>query len=165
MLKLMLVVVMLLHLTPGLTMAQTDPDFQGSYNDWKVFSRGSGAQRICYALSEAQDKRPTQVSHGNIFFMIASWADKTATEQPNLAVGYPLAPSNPPEARIGSNKFSLYVEGKEAFFENDKQIVASMRKGSVMRINAVSTRGTATAYKFSLSGVTAALRRVKAICG
>jgi len=33
-----------------------------------------------------------------------------------------------------------------------------------MRIEATSQRGTATAYLFSLTGVTAALERVDALC-
>ena len=39
-----------------------------------------------------------------------------------------------------------------------------MRRGSDMRINAVSGRGTATSYIVSLRGVTAALQRVDREC-
>ena len=39
-----------------------------------------------------------------------------------------------------------------------------MRRGATMRIEAVSARGTNTAYTFSLSGVTAALRQAGELC-
>ena len=43
--------------------------------------------------------------------------------------------------------------------------VRAMRRGSDMRVEATSNRGTATAYTFSLLGVTAALEQVDDLCG
>ncbi|MFT6462772.1 MAG: hypothetical protein ACJA0Y_002281 [Maricaulis maris] len=39
-----------------------------------------------------------------------------------------------------------------------------MRRGSVMRVTATTLDGVATAYEFSLSGVTAALERAETLC-
>jgi hypothetical protein len=40
-----------------------------------------------------------------------------------------------------------------------------MRRGSVMRVTATTAEGVASAYEFSLSGITASLQRVAALCG
>ena len=50
--------------TPALAQA---PDFQGQHHDWRVFTRGSGAERVCYAVTRPTDSRPGTVDHGQAF--------------------------------------------------------------------------------------------------
>ena len=144
-----------------------EPEFQGTHNAWRVFTRGAGGERICYALSTPTEELPASANHGEVFFILASWANGDANEQPNFLAGYSLRADNPPEARVGSSRFDMFVSEQEGFLEDqsdESRLVRSMRRGSVMRVEAVSTRGTATAYEFSLSGVTAALRQVGQLC-
>lgn len=152
------------------SLAQTEatPQFQGTHNDWRVFTHGSGDDRKCYALTAPTEELPASAIHGDVFFLVSSWADGRASEQPNFLAGYPLRPDNPPQARVGSSRYDMFVDQREGFLTDlgdEPRLVRSMRRGSVMRIEAVSTRGTATAYQFSLSGVTAALRQVGQLCG
>ena len=61
-----------------------------------------------------------------------------------------------------------FVSEQEGFLEEtgeESQLVRAMRRGSDMRVEATSNRGTATAYTFSLLGVTAALEQVDDLCG
>lgn len=156
--------------SPGVAQAQSgvQPEFQGTHNAWRVFTRGTGVERICYALSSPTESLPASANHGEVFFIVASWANGNANEQPNFLAGYPLRPDSPPEARVGSSRYDMFVSEQEGFLEqagDETRLVRSMRRGSVMHVEAVSTRGTATAYQFSLSGVTAALRQVGQLCG
>ena len=150
------------------TPALAAPKSEGTFNDWTVYTTTDGSERICYALSEAKSKVPGNVTHGDVYFMVANWKSGAASEQPSLITGYPLKPSSPPRARVGSTRITMYTSDNEAFVEagsDEKQLVRQMRKGSTMQINAVSQRGTATSYEFSLKGVTAALRKAKSLCG
>lgn len=145
-----------------------EPAFQGEHNDWRVFTRGEGEAKICYATSRPTDARPGSVDHGEVYFLIASWASGAAEEQPSFLAGYPLRPDNAPVARVGSSRYPMYVSEREGFVEDlrdEERLVAAMRRGSTMRVEAMSARGTATAYEFSLSGVTAALEQVERLCG
>ena len=147
--------------------ANAQPKAVANFKDWSVFVRGSGAEKICFAATEAKSKSPTSVNHGDVFFLVASWASGAAAEQPSLMTGYSINLKPEPTVRIGSDKWTMYSAENEAFIEantEEKRLVRAMRRGADMRVSAVSARGTATNYELSLRGVTAALQRVKREC-
>ena len=140
---------------------------EGVFTDWSVYSKTDGGERICYALAKPSTKTPSSVTHGDIYFMVSNWKSGAAKEQPSLLTGYPLKNTIPPAARVGSSKIPMYAAQNEAFVESgtdEKKLVRAMRKGSTMRVDAVSQRGTKTSYEFSLRGITAALSKAKTIC-
>ena len=155
--------------TAGLTApcAVAAPDLAEKFSDWKVYVNGTGSSKICYALSSPTRKSPSNVDHGDVFFMVSTWKSGSASEQPSLITGYSFKVSSPPVARVGSYKTDMYAAQNEAFIEEssqEKRLVKNMRSGSLMRVSAVSQRGTATSYEFSLKGITAALKKAKTLC-
>jgi hypothetical protein len=149
------------------TLAQDDPEFRGEYRDWRVFTRGSAEGQICFALSRPADSAPQALTHGDVYFLVASWQSGSVSEQPSLLVGYELRPASPPEVRVGSGRFDMYTDGQEAFLDDlddEPSLVRAMKRGSVMRVTATTSDGMATAYEFSLAGVTAALQRAQSLC-
>ena len=148
-------------------LGQSDPQFRGEYTDWRVFTRDTDQGLVCYALSRPVDSAPRNHEHGSVYFLVSSWQNGAVTEQPNLLVGYDLRPTSPPRIRIGSSRYSMFTDGQEGFLDQldeEPQVVRSMRRGSVMRVEATTSDGIATAYEFSLRGITAALQRVDALC-
>ncbi|MFB9372525.1 invasion associated locus B family protein [Algimonas porphyrae] len=147
--------------------AANAPRLEGRHADWIVYTRGSGQAKTCYVVSEATTKSPGTANHGNIFFLVSNWANGAATEQPSLMTGFPLKPARAPKARVGSTAITMYGADNEAFIAetaDERRLVASMRKGANMTVEAVSARGTDVSYNFSLKGVTAALRQAGALC-
>ena len=152
---------------PAFSQAATGANLEGVFTDWTVYSREEAGDKICYVLAKPSTKTPTSVRHGDIYFMVANWKSGAAQEQPSLLTGYPLKAEVPPSARVDRNKIPMFAADNEAFIESatdEKKLVQSMRKGSRMRVDAMSTRGTQTSYEFSLKGVTAALKKAKAAC-
>jgi len=148
-------------------LAQT-PRAVATFKDWSVFVRNVDGEKICFAAAEASDKSPKSVNHGDVFFLVATWASGAAAEQPSLMTGYAIDQKPEPNIRIGSDKWDMYSSENEAFIESndeEQRLLRAMRRGADMRVSAVSTRGTATSYVVSLRGVTAALDRVKRECG
>ena len=149
-------------------LAQDEPEFRGEYSDWRVFTRPTEAGLVCYALSRPTDSAPRTFDHGTVYFIVASWQNGAVNEQPNLLTGYDLRPTSPPEVRVGSSRFDTFTDGSESFLDDlsdESDLVRQMRRGSAMHVTATTAAGVATAYEFSLSGVTAALQRVEALCG
>lgn len=145
-----------------------EPKLEGTYGDWAAYSRAQGGDKICYVISEPQKKIPSSVKHGDIFFMVSNWKSGQANEQPSLMAGYPLKVTSPPTTIVGSARTRMYVSQNEAFIKdtsNERQLVKKMRAGANMRVSAMSARGTAVSYDFSLKGVTAALKKAKSSCG
>lgn len=144
-----------------------EPQTVATFRDWSVFTREVGGDTICFAATEAKDKSPKSVNHGDIFFLVATWKSGAARNQPSLMTGYNLRDAPPPTLRIGSEKWEMYVSDNEGFIESvrdEQSLVSAMRRGSDMRISAVSNRGTATSYVISLLGVSAALDRASELC-
>lgn len=162
-----LTTVLALSLAAPAAAAAAAPQAVASFRDWSVFVREAGGDRICFAAAEAKDKSPKSVNHGDIFFLVATWKSGAATNQPSFMAGYNLKDAPPPTIRIGSERWDMYVSDNEAFIENardEQSLISAMKRGSEMRISAVSSRGTATNYLISLQGVTAAVDRAVAAC-
>jgi len=167
-LRFCLVVLALFSGSANAAWAQEEPEFQGEYSDWSVFTRMTDAGRVCYALSRPRDSAPRAHEHGNVYFIIASWQSGLVEAQPNILVGYDLRPTSPPRVRVGSDRFDMFVDGQEGFLDDlddEARLVRAMQRGSVMRVTGTTQAGVATSYEFSLSGVTAASQRVDALCG
>ncbi|MGB0908465.1 MAG: invasion associated locus B family protein [Maricaulaceae bacterium] len=145
----------------------SEPKLAGKHGDWSAYTRIDGSEKICYVLATPRSKLPKSVRHGDIYFMVANWRSGQASEQPSLLTGYPLHEDNGPQVRVGNAKINMFVDQNEAFIEdgdNEVRLVRSMRKGSTMKVSAVSKRGTNVTYEFSLKGITAALKKAKQSC-
>jgi hypothetical protein len=145
----------------------SEPRLEGTFKDWTTYSRDAGGDKSCYAITKAKTMSPSSVRHGDIYFMVSNWRSGVANEQPSFLASYDLNNNIPPEASIGSKKAVFYAANNEAFIENsadEATLVRAMRGGSTMRMKARSKRGTDVAYSFSLSGVTAALKKAKDAC-
>ncbi len=151
----------------SLAIKAAEPQPVATFKKWSVFVKEDGGERICYAATDAQELAPASVNHGSVFFLVASWKSGAARNQPSLMTGYQLNAAPAPAIRIDSEKWEMYTDDNEAFIErsaDEARLIAAMKRGAEMRVSAVSSRGTATSYVFSLSGVSAALARVEEAC-
>ncbi|MBL4596287.1 MAG: hypothetical protein JKX99_06885 [Robiginitomaculum sp.] len=163
----LLVLVIILCLLSVAAFANDAPKLHTTVKDWNVLTRSVDGDLLCYVRSFATDKSPQSVNHGDIAFFVGTWKSGAAFEQPSLITGYPIRAQTPPKAKVGNRTITMFSAGQEAFVEaerDEKRLVQAMRKGSRLRIEAMSERGTATAYEFSLSGITSALRKANALC-
>ncbi|RFB06407.1 hypothetical protein DX908_08785 [Parvularcula marina] len=144
-----------------------EPEAVANYRDWTVYKAEVGGDTVCYAVTEPTDRDPAGVDHGEVYFAVSTWKSGKAAEQPSLMAGYDLRERPKPLVRIGSNRWDMFTAGDEAFIETDgdeSRLVGAMKRGSDMRISAMSERGTNTEYSFSLYGITNALERAAREC-
>lgn len=142
-------------------------------NDWSVFQAGEQGSKVCWIVSQptrttaSRNGKSVQVRRGDIFLMVSIRpADGVETEISFLG-GYPFKPGSKVEGTVGSDKFSLFTEGENAWApsaKEDAEIVSAFRRGSSAKLEAVSARGTTTVDTFSLSGFTAALEAATSLC-
>lgn len=146
--------------------AQAAPTAIGRYDNWTVFTEDVGGEKLCYAATEATDKAPQSANHGDVWFFVSNWASGKARSQPSLKVGYDLRADLPARASVGRSGWTLYGVGGEAFAQDrdDSQIVAALRRGSELHVEAVSSRNTQVSYHFSLSGSAAAIDKASSLC-
>ena len=78
--------------------------------------------------------------------------------------GYDLNTSSKVTVTVGNRSFTMFVNGKSGWMENaaeEPQLVAAMKGGADMKIQAQSKRGTKTSYTYSLKGISAALAAIQ----
>ncbi|NLS07972.1 hypothetical protein HGP14_32655 [Rhizobium sp. P32RR-XVIII] len=133
--------------------------------DWSVYSYDRNGRPTCYALSVPKEAKPADVDHGQNYFLIAP-AEKGGHSEPEAIMGYDLKAGSTVQVSVGDQTFRMFTKDKKAWVNDmarEPELVKAFRAGSRMILEAISARGTHTAYTYSLNGVTAALDRV-ALC-
>lgn len=138
-----------------------------TYKDWAVYVHEKDTSKTCFAISKPMDMKPKGVNRGDVFFYVSSWPGDKVNNEISIKIGYPLDGESAPSASIGADQFNLFAEGDKAFIADETveiNLVKAMKKGSTLVIKGRSKRGTATTDKYSLAGISAALKRVNAEC-
>lgn len=139
----------------------------GAFKDWNAYMLDDPAKKVCFIVSEPKSKKLTKGAHrSDPFFLVTRWAPGQIF-QPSTIVGYPQAPGTKAKVTIGTDKFDMFVDGDGAWMESedgDKTLLAAMRKGSTMTIEATSAKGTKSTDRYSLAGLGQALDKLDDSC-
>lgn len=144
--------------------AAQSPTRINQFNAWGAYSYDSSNGKVCYILSVPTQSSPENVNHGDIFFLVSQRPGQNVSYEPQAMMGYPLADASKVRVTVDGREFVLFTRENSAWVENaaeEPALVAAMRGGSTMTVNATSGRGTSTSYSYSLSGVTAALNEIE----
>ncbi len=147
----------------GIAAAQSPTQIK-QFNAWGAYSYNSPKGKVCYILSLPTQKQPSNVNHGDIFFLISQRPGQNVTYEPQAMMGYPLKEDSKVTVTVDGKNFVLFTKGESAWVENvaeEPALVSAMRAGSQMSVKATSRRGTSTNYTYSLTGVTAALKEIQ----
>lgn len=141
--------------------AAAQPTRIKQFDAWGVYSYTQNGQKNCYALSVPVQAQPSTVNHGDNFLLVAPQASGYA---PQAIMGYNLKPSSDVRVRVDDKAFTMAPKENAAWVKNqarEPEMVAAMRAGRQLVVEATSQRGTDTSYAYSLKGVTAALNEVR----
>lgn len=130
----------------------------GSFGSWNAAAYGSGGERRCYILATPASAEPSTLRHGDVHFFVQTSAGAQRTES-SLQAGYDFATGSEITVTIGDETFRMITQGSNAWLrriEREPELLAAMRAGREMELEARSARGNQTSYSFSLDGVTAA---------
>ena len=153
-------------LSGGAALAQT-PTLIEQFKDWAAYSYGGAKGKVCYALSKPTQMSPSDRNHGDVFFFVSNRPSEGVINEPMVMVGYPFKEGSSVTVDVDGTKFTLFTKGDGAWVENaaqEKQLVAAMKAGRAMTVSGESGRGTQTSYRYSLSGVTAAIGAADKAC-
>lgn len=134
----------------------------GQFGSWTAAAFGEGEARSCYILATPASAEPASLRHGEVYFFVKEAETPQATEL-SLQAGYDFEDGSEVTVTIGDETFRMITKGSHAWLrriEREPELLAAMRAGRVMALEARSARGNATSYEFSLAGVTAAARHL-----
>lgn len=155
----------------GASVAQESTNRVAVETAWSVFV--DGTPRECWAVSapsetvNTRDGRPVEVRRGTILLFATFRQGQSGGPEISFTGGYPFAPNSTVDVTIGTDTFSLIVEGEWAWSgspTDDARLLAAMRRGQNAVLVARSARGTRTQDTFSLFGLTAATEEAQRRC-
>lgn len=136
--------------------------------DWAVFVVDEKDGKACYIASAPTDKEPKNVQRGDVWAIVTHRPWKNVRSELSIYTGYPYKPGSTVKLVIdGAKSFELYTHEETAWAQNaaeDGKIADAMRRGNKMVITGVSSRGTTTVDRYSLSGFTAAHKAIDQAC-
>jgi len=141
--------------------------FVERFADWSAYVGESAANKVCFAISQPKEIKPKNVKRGPIYFYISHWPGDKVQGEISIKIGYPLKVNTPTEVSIGNDKFKLFTKDEGAFVdssETEKRMITAMTGGSEMIVQGRSKRGTLTTDRYSLNGISAALKRIAKDC-
>jgi hypothetical protein len=143
----------------------------GTSKSWKVFSAGTGTNKVCYALGQPSSSEPKKAHRDPIGFLINDWPDKKARAQPEIVPGYQYKDGSDVTVQIGSDKFIFRPTNDggagSAWLDKNAEearLIQAMQRGSEAIVTGVSARGTMTHDTYSLGGISEALAKVHSAC-
>jgi hypothetical protein len=135
----------------------------GQNNAWGTYSYIQNKAKVCYVLSVPLSKEPANLNHGDVFFFVSQKPGQNVSYEPQFIAGYELKKDSKVTLTVGNQTFAMFTKDNSAWLENaaqEPQLLAALRGGADMKVNATSGRGNATSYVFSLRGITAALNSI-----
>lgn len=130
------------------------------HDAWGTYSYVQNGAKVCYVLSVPTDKKPANLDHGDIFFFVSQKPGQNVTYEPQFIASYNFQENSKVQVRVGDKAYSMFTRNKSAWMENaaqEPELIAAMKAGADMRVEAKSSRGNPTSYTFSLKGISAAL--------
>jgi len=156
--------VTVLALSPAL--AQEKSKNVATFTDWSVFHPKDPVE--CYIASQPtksvakrDGKTLSKVNRSAITLYVSTRPAENVVNEVSFSAGYPLRPESSVNVKIGDTSFDFfYIDGEVAWPdspEQDKKVIAAMKRGSTAVVTGISRRGTTTIDTFSLLGFTDAL--------
>lgn len=161
-----------LLMLPATAAFAADPVPLGTFTDWRAFKVTAGTNTICYALSSPQDTEPKNVRRGPIYVMVANWPGRNVKNEFSVVSGYPYRKDSTATANVDGTNFTMFTQNDAnndggAWVQDragEARLIAAMKRGNALRITGTSGRGTLTNDRYSLSGVTAAIKAIDDAC-
>ncbi|MFC5386927.1 invasion associated locus B family protein [Aquamicrobium segne] len=135
----------------------------GQHSAWGTYSYQASGGKVCYVLTVPTEKQPGNLNHGDMFFFVSQRPGQQVSYEPQFIAGYDFQADSKVRVTVGDKSFTMFTRGKSAWVENaadEPQLIAAMRGGADMKVQAKSGRGNDTSYVFSLRGITAALNSI-----
>jgi uncharacterized caspase-like protein len=141
------------------TQAPSEPQMDSAFQDWAVWTVGTGDGRVCFAASKSL-KAETYVN-------VTTWPKDNVQEEVSFKLGVPLKAGSDVKVDIDGEEFVLFGHDLGAFARTadlDKELAERMKSGSKMSISAKTQAGREIRATYSLRGMRAAAKRAIEVC-
>ena len=139
------------------------PRLLQSYGDWDAYVFDEDGSKVCYMASKPQRTEGSYARRGEVHALVTHRPAESTKNVFSYITGYSYKAGSEASVEVDGVKFPLFTQDDTAWTpgaESDETLAKALRSGKVMIVRGVSSRGTATADFFSLTGSTAAHERI-----
>ncbi len=148
-------------------------------NDWIVYKTTSSSEQLhCGIMAQpasssyTQNGKTVKVSRGITRLTISILGGRGGTELVSIEAGFNIRRKSSVSLVIDDNrKFNLHLDPEDKIltyawplYSDDEKIVSALKRGGKAVVTMLSQRGTTVVDTYSLSGVTAGLKRAAVAC-
>lgn len=133
--------------------------------NWRVLKVEGGGNLTCYIASLPVDSSGSFKKRGEPYLLVTH--KSPTVDEVSASAGYPFDEKKDVQLSFGQKNYKLFARGEVAWAydeTSDKAIVRDMMRGSKVVVHGKSWRGTDSRDTYSLSGFTAAHRKMKQLC-
>lgn len=147
-------------------LAQQGQQLLGQFNDWSAYTAGSGAQKVCFVISQPKSRAPEGLKRDPGYFFITHRPGDKVRNEVSAQVGFPMKAGSTAGLTVAGANFALVTSAERAWSngQDDGKIVDAMRRGTDLVLKSTSGRGNVTTDTYSLKGISAALDRINQEC-
>ena len=140
----------------------------GESGAWGAYRVGSGADVVCFVTSTPHklEGKYNRNNRGETRVFVTHRGGRNRGEV-SVVAGYRYKEGTDIEFNIDGKKFNLFFDDTRAWANDsaqDKALVDAMKRGNSLKVTGVSSRGNKTIDTYSLSGFTAAIKRIDRAC-
>jgi hypothetical protein len=138
-----------------------------SYGDWGVYTAQTGRSKICYALSQPQDRLPKNLNRDPAYLFVSFRPAENVKNEVALVLGFTAKENAPAEAAVGNTSYALITKAASAWLKNpaeEGQAISTMARSGTMVIKSQSLRGSSLTDRYSLNGFSKALDHARREC-
>ncbi|HZH09244.1 MAG TPA: hypothetical protein VEZ24_02610 [Microvirga sp.] len=139
-----------------------------SYGDWGVYTAQTGRSKICYALSQPQDRLPKNVNRDPAYLFVSFRPAENVKNEIAVVLGFAAKENAPAEAAMGSASYALIAKASNAWLKNpaeESQAIATMARSGTLTVKMQSAKGSNLTDRYSLNGFGKALEHARKECG
>ena len=139
-----------------------------SYGDWGVYTAQTGRSKICYALSQPQDRLPKNLNRDPAYLFVSFRPAENVRNEVALVLGFTAKENGPATAAVGNTSYALITKASNAWLKNpaeEGQAIATMAKSGTVTVKTQSARGSSLTDRYSLNGFSKALEQARKECG
>ncbi|MBL8567133.1 MAG: hypothetical protein JNM89_15575 [Hyphomicrobiaceae bacterium] len=137
------------------------------YGDWSLFVHDAAQKKICFAATQPAATATKGEKRDAVFFYVSAWPKDGVKTEVSVLLGYKIKKGSEVTVNIGGTIFKLFPQDDKAFVADPTQelkLIDAMKRGSSMQVAATAESGMATEDRFSLSGITNALKNLDTKC-
>lgn len=139
----------------------------GTFNDWGAFTTTEGGNKVCFILSQPQQRLPAELRRGDGYLFVTFRPAEGVSNEVALVMGFPTREGQDARVTVDNASFALVTSGENVWVRDpadESRLVEAFVRGARAEFRVTSGRGNETTDVYSLRGFTAALRRAQEEC-